>query len=278
MRTFLGGVLGKVPRPSPAMVVALFALLLAASGAAVAAGSFTASDGTITACRDNKTAALRVINAQGGQACSAKETTITWKDGITGKVADADKLDNKDSSEFLGANQKAADSSHADQADSATSATSATSAEDANTLDGKDSTEFLGANQKAADSDLLDGQDASAFLGADQKATDAEKLDGLDSTQLPHGFYQVEETFTRASPANGFAAGVVLCDEGDKVVGGGYGALDSTSWIATDAPAQDQGRGTQSGWVITWKTLDPNTTDDIRVSALCADFGETHNN
>jgi hypothetical protein len=89
MKATLGGLLGKIPRPTPAMAVALLALLIAASGAAVAAGSFTASDGTITACRDNKTGVLRVINAQGGQTCTAKETTITWKDGITGKVADS---------------------------------------------------------------------------------------------------------------------------------------------------------------------------------------------
>jgi hypothetical protein len=95
MRTIVGGVLGKIPRPTPAMAVALLALLIAASGAAVAAGSFTADDGTITACRDNKSGVLRVINAQGGQACGAKETTITWKDGITGTVADSELLDGK---------------------------------------------------------------------------------------------------------------------------------------------------------------------------------------
>jgi hypothetical protein len=103
MSTFLGGILGKVPRPSPAMVVALLALFVACSGAAFAAGSFTASDGTITACRDNKSGVLRVINAQGGQSCSSsKETPITWKDGMTGKVADSDKLDGFDSTQLAG--------------------------------------------------------------------------------------------------------------------------------------------------------------------------------
>jgi len=98
MKAILGGVLGKIPIPTPAMVVALLALFIAASGTAVAAISFTASDGTITACRDNRTGVLKVI--QSGQTCTSKETTITWKDGITGKVADADKLDGKDSTEF----------------------------------------------------------------------------------------------------------------------------------------------------------------------------------
>ena len=100
MKAILGGVLGKIPVPTPAMVVALLALFFAASGTAVAAISYTASDGTITACRDNKTGVLRVI--QSGQSCTAsRETTITWNDGITGKVADADKLDGQDASAFL---------------------------------------------------------------------------------------------------------------------------------------------------------------------------------
>ncbi len=146
MKETLGGILGRIAIPSPTIVVvALFALLIAASGAAFAAGSFTASDGTITACRDNKTGVLRVI--QSGQSCaSSKETPIMWKDGITGKVADSDKLGGQDASAFLGANQKAADAAHADSADHATTADSAThadSAGDADTLDGKNSTDFV---------------------------------------------------------------------------------------------------------------------------------------
>jgi hypothetical protein len=160
MKAILGGVLGKIPIPTPAMVVALLALFIAASGVAVAA---IPSNGTITACYAKTNGALRVIDT--GQTCTAKETQLAWMDGSTllgknEKATDSDKLDNKDSTEFLGANQtaadsekldgkdssafyaqgaKVADSSHANQADSATSATSATNAD---TLDGKDSSEF----------------------------------------------------------------------------------------------------------------------------------------
>jgi hypothetical protein len=74
------------------------ALLIAASGAAVAA--IPSSDGTINACRDTRTGTLRVINAEGGQRCTTKETQLAWKDGITGKVADSEKFDGRDSTDF----------------------------------------------------------------------------------------------------------------------------------------------------------------------------------
>src|SRR5829696_6023681 len=119
MRTILGRLGTRIPRPTPAMGVALLALLIACSGAAVAA--IPSEDGTITACRDNRTGVLRAIDAESNQTCRVTETLLSWKDGINGKVADA---------------------LHADQADTAASAG------DANTLDGKDSTEFLGKTEK----------------------------------------------------------------------------------------------------------------------------------
>jgi len=89
------------------MGVALLAVLIACSGVAVAA--IPSSDGTITACRDNRNGTLRAIDTA-GQTCSSKETQLAWKDGITGKVADSDKLDNKDSADFYAAGSKVADS------------------------------------------------------------------------------------------------------------------------------------------------------------------------
>src|SRR5215218_7591837 len=142
---FLGGVLGKVPRLSPAMVVALVALLIAASGAAIA-DIPSRWDGVITACRDNKTAVLRVIDAEGGQTCTSKERELAWRDGFTGQVAD---------------------SLHADQADNATNAANA------DKLDNKDSTDFYAAGSKVADSEKLDGVDSTQFMGTFSGRMDA---------------------------------------------------------------------------------------------------------
>ena len=83
--------------------------------------------------------------------------------GVKVTNLNADRLDDKDSSGFLGAGAKAADSDK---------------------LDGNDSSAFLPAGAKAADADQLDGNDSSGFLGATAKAADADKLDGLDSTAL----------------------------------------------------------------------------------------------
>jgi len=85
------------------MGVALLALIIAASGAVVAA--IPSSDGTITACRDSKSGAIRVINAA-SQTCTSKETQLRWKDGSTllgknEKAADSDKLDGLNSTDFI---------------------------------------------------------------------------------------------------------------------------------------------------------------------------------
>jgi hypothetical protein len=179
MRAILGG-LGKIPRPTPAILVALVALLIAASGAAVAA--IPSSDGTITACRDIKTGALRVIDAPSQSCVNSKETLLPWKDGIHGTVANSDnsdKLDNKDSTDFYAAGSKVADSAHADQADTAASAG------DADTLDGKDSTQFANATHAHSGADITSGTvEADRIEDGSGSNLDADTLDGLDSTEF----------------------------------------------------------------------------------------------
>lgn len=43
---------------------------------------------------------LRVIDAEAGETCTDRETAISFL-GVSAKAADADKLDGKDSAEFL---------------------------------------------------------------------------------------------------------------------------------------------------------------------------------
>jgi hypothetical protein len=87
------------------MGVALLALLVAVSGAAVAG---IPSEGTITACYNKNSGALRVMDTEDSQPqpCSPKETQLAWNDGSTllgkdEKAADSDKLDGLDSTNFL---------------------------------------------------------------------------------------------------------------------------------------------------------------------------------
>jgi hypothetical protein len=65
-------------RPSPSMVVALIALLVAGGGAAFATIP-DSDDGDIHGCYSNRDGKLRVIDAQSGETCSAaKETALVW--------------------------------------------------------------------------------------------------------------------------------------------------------------------------------------------------------
>ena len=184
--------LGRIPRPTPALGVALLALLIACGGAAVAA--IPSPDGTITACRDIKSGALRVIDTQKSQACKASEAQLTWKNGIVGQVADsvhadradnatnaanADTVDGKHASDFYTAGSRVSDSAHADEADSATSAG------DASTLDGKDSTQFAGSSHAHSGADITSGTvEADRIEDGQGSNLDADTVDGLDSTDL----------------------------------------------------------------------------------------------
>ena len=104
-------------------------------------------------------------------------------------VVDADTLDGKDSTEFLGSGDKAADS---------------------DLLDGKDSNAFLNTNGKAADSDLLDGFDSSDFV----------KVGEGPGTDLAGAIYIATDTEGWLLAINNEV--VASCDSGDVLIGGGY--------------------------------------------------------
>jgi len=92
MRAILLDMLGKIPRPSPAMGVALLTQLIATSGAAVAA--IPSADGGVDGCYVKRTGSLRIIDTGTGQSCSSKEAAVRLAAvDATGKVANADNHD-----------------------------------------------------------------------------------------------------------------------------------------------------------------------------------------
>jgi hypothetical protein len=154
------------------MGVALLALFIAASGVAVAN---IPSNGTVTACYNKNSGALRVMDTEDAQPqpCTSRETQLTWKDGSTllgkdEKAADSEKLDGLDSDAYAssthdhGSSTHDHDATYVNETDHTKAAHDALDI-DADTVDGKDSTAFLGKAEKAADSDKLDGIDSSNF-------------------------------------------------------------------------------------------------------------------
>jgi hypothetical protein len=67
----------RLKRPSPSMIVAIAALVLAAGGFAVAA--IPSADGTIHGCYATKGGALRIVK---GTSCKAGEHPLSWNRGV----------------------------------------------------------------------------------------------------------------------------------------------------------------------------------------------------
>jgi hypothetical protein len=60
------------------IIVVGSAILLVLAVGTVVRAAIPAADGTITGCRDNRTGALRVIDAEAGQSCGSREALLTW--------------------------------------------------------------------------------------------------------------------------------------------------------------------------------------------------------
>jgi hypothetical protein len=85
-------------------------LIVAGAVLAIAAGvsyaAIPSSSGTISACKDNK-GALKVIDAEAGQTCSANQQLLTWnqqgppgQSGVSGyEVVEADSVSNDSTAE-----------------------------------------------------------------------------------------------------------------------------------------------------------------------------------
>ncbi len=90
------------------------------------------------------------------------------EDGTPGEADNADTVDGKHASEFLGATAKAADSDK---------------------LDGLSHEAFLKVGDKAADSDLLDGRNWSAFLSYDDDIPALQTMTGAFAAAAPNGSF-----------------------------------------------------------------------------------------
>ncbi|HET7270018.1 MAG TPA: hypothetical protein VFI90_02920 [Rubrobacter sp.] len=151
----LSGVLRAVRKTALVLGLAMtLALVLGITSTALAAvpgdpfhlGKVNAINALTSLVGSVNNAMLKVDNNSTGTSATALDLQVEpgkapMKVNSQTKVANlnADRLDGKDSGEFLGANQKALDAAHADQA---TNATNATNAQNADKLDGKDSTQF----------------------------------------------------------------------------------------------------------------------------------------
>jgi cysteine-rich repeat protein len=88
-------------------VLGLVALIIVMSGVAVAAIPGPGQSGTISACYNDRSGALRVIDPDAGEACNAaKESAVAIAAvDASGRVADSDLLDGRDSTDFAASDQ-----------------------------------------------------------------------------------------------------------------------------------------------------------------------------
>jgi hypothetical protein len=151
-------------------------------------------------------AALQVVNPNTGANDTALSLSVQageapMRVNSATKVANlnADQLDGQDSTAFLGANQKAADSELLDgknasefaadanqngKADAAEQADNATNAGNADTVDGKHAADFAAATHNHDERYYTETESDGRYLFKGQKAADSEKLDGFEANQI----------------------------------------------------------------------------------------------
>ena len=115
--------------------------------------------------------------------------------------------------------------------------------------------------------DSVDGRDAASFAdGTGGKADDADKLDGLDST----AFYSGRTYGLRQEPSGdggGELIGAILrCDEGDKVLNGGYFSVRPEDEVISNATISNVPRAFQT------IVQDNDPASGYVAAAQCADF------
>jgi len=228
-------------RPSPAMVVAMLALMVALSGTAVADEVVTAAKNLITGAQvEDGSLSLQDFDskARAEIAAAKKKKALRGRRGPRGLRGPA----------------------------GAAGAQGATGPAGPSAVAALDTSAFLAATGKAVDADKLDGVDSAGFLGAGAKAADADKLDGVDSAGYIKGrgsigFNRRQQTSTtfpgtfathltipgigRIETRCGDALGILLPSASARFVNASGGTLDAVIGAVfaslADGGAQDTG-------------------------------------
>jgi hypothetical protein len=99
----------------------------------------------------------------------------------------------------------------------------------------------------------------------------ADRLDGKDSSQLLS-----KDTYTNAVETTGLEnSGIrfftVSCDEGDKLLSGGFRDVDAGTTLVSSFAG---GLGSDPHWTLEWRN--DATADTILMFAYCSDFAPAH--
>ena len=265
-------------RPSPAMLVAVTALVVAMSGTAVAAtgGDFILGKAnkatTVTSLSDSAGTAL-ALSAPGGKP------PLTVSNSTQVGNLNASYLDGDRAAAFLPVKATAANSTE---------------------LGGRPASAYLGVDDTAANSTDLGGQPASAYLGVDGTAANSRDLGGVIYADYVTGGEQVSSytglidygttyVLPLTVPANGFQpqlfcsdTGIVAFDIADQDANGQYWIMhsDGTEGAGPIEIGGDVSIGVQplstsvvqvayEPYLVTiWLSVDVNTTNDTCTFAV----------
>jgi hypothetical protein len=154
----------------------------------------------------------------------------------TDKAKDADRLDGRDSTDFLRVTGKAAD---------------------AEKLDSLDSTDFLRVTGKAADADKLDGLDSSAFDRKNQYPRVAISKGMRLGSTVP------------CVDGDDHCYLIASCDSGDVLATGGASSIDQGTDLEASVASSIGGPSSAYpvAWLVRWHNN--STADTVAVEAFC---------
>jgi hypothetical protein len=228
----------------------------------------------------------------------------------------ADKLDGKEATEFLGAREKALEAVKADEATKALKADEAAQAVNSEKLGGVVAMDYMLKEAKALDSfkadeakhaanadnaanaEKLGGVVAMDYMLKEAKALDSfkadeakhaanadnaanaansDKLDGKDSTDFtPKTYFVTAPPPVIVPPAAGTHPLVISCDDGDIALSGGWSFTAPTSTLQVMGSDNVELPPNQWRIMINRDVAVETSSDEVRLSVTCADYGAPH--